>query len=430
MKKIMFIMLLGILALSQISAAGKQEKAAPGTKKVTIQFASASREYGKAIPELIARFEKENPNITVDWLKLPGVPNEQHTIYVTDMASESNKPDVITMDVVWPGEFIANNWVTPLDKYITKDELKGYLPGMVKPATYKGSVYGLPLTIGTLQFYYRTDLLKKYNLSVPKTWDDIIADSKIITKGENNPDLVGYISMWAQIEGLFMNYLQFLWGDGGTFFDANGNATVDTPEGIAALNKMLEFLKTGTAPQSIVSYKPNDAMTLFGQGRAVFMVVQEFVWPILNKEGSAVKGKVGVARIPYFPGHKSANTACAGGWILGINSFSDHPAESAKLIKFLTSRESALYMAKTTATMPARSDLEGSQALIDALPVAKYFSVNHSIANVRPSAQAGASYPELSHVMQKAISNVLLGKASPAQALASAQKEIDAILKK
>jgi len=47
--------------------------------------------------------------------------------------------------------------------------------------------------------YSNNDLLKKYNKSVPKTWDELITTGKFIMDEEkklNNTDLIGYNGMF------------------------------------------------------------------------------------------------------------------------------------------------------------------------------------------------------------------------------------------
>lgn len=271
MKKFLSIFMLSILVLTSLTAAGSQE----AVENITLQIGISTREVGASLPELLEGFQQENPNITVDWNKVPGVPNDQHTLYVTNMISESNQPDVMALDVIWPGEFIANGWAEPLNDYIDSSQMDGYLDGMMNSVSSEGKIYGIPLYTNAIHFFYRKDLLDKYNLSPPDTWEEMISQSKIITQKENDPDLYGYISMWAQIEGLFMNYLQFYWGAGGSFFNSAGKVDVDNAAGRKALGTMVDMIyKDKVAPESILTYKPNDAMALFRQGRAVFMVVQ------------------------------------------------------------------------------------------------------------------------------------------------------------
>jgi multiple sugar transport system substrate-binding protein len=289
-------------------------------------------------------------------------------------------------------------------------------------------VYGIPLYTNAIHFFYRKDLLDKYGKPVPQTYEQMVAAAGEIVQKEKNPDLVGYISMWAQIEGLFMNYLQFLWGDGGQFFGQAGRPAVDSPEARKALGAMVGLIKDGVAPQSIITYKPNDAMALFRQGRAVFMVVQDFVWPMLNADDSPVKGKVGMTRVPYFAGHPDARTVCMGGWILIVNPYSKSKNAAANLIKYLTSEQAGLKIAVETGSMPARNGMESNAQLLAQYPIAKQLYADFAVGDVRPSAQAGAKYPELSHEMQLAIHAALAGEKSPDQALADAQKAVAKLL--
>ncbi len=428
-KKALVFSLLILLGAGTAFAAGGQEKTA--AEQVSIQLAISPREVGKVIPGLIEGFQAENPGVTVEWLKVPGVPDEQHTLYVTNLAARADQPDVIAVDVIWPGEFIANGWAEPLNDYFTQAQLQPYLDGMLNSVTVDGKVYGIPLYTNAIHFFYRKDLLDKHGYAVPKTWEEMSATAQNILKKENDPNLTGYISMWAQIEGLFMNYLQFFWGAGGQFFDPQGKVAIDTPAGRKALQTMVDFIyMQKIAAPGILTYKPNDAMALFRQGRAVFMVVQDFVWPMLNADDSAVKGKVGMQRVPYFQGHSDARTVCMGGWILIVNPYSKAKPAAARLIKYLTTPEAGLKMAVETGSMPALKGMESNPQLLASYPIAKTLYEDFAVGDVRPSAQAGAKYPELSHIMQVEVHAALSRQKSVEQALADAQTAAEQLLGK
>ena len=411
----------------------EEEEVAPAEEEavemVKIQLAISPREIGKVLPFLIDDFQEKNPNIEVEWLKVPGVPDEQHTMYVTSLIAQSEQPDVIAVDVIWPGEFIGNGWAYPLNDYFTTEEFEPYLDGMMNSVTVDGKVYGVPLYTNAIHFFYRKDLLEKYNVEVPKTWEDMVAAANLILAEENDPELNGYISMWAEIEGLFMNYLQFFWGAGGEFFDEQGNVTIDTAAGEKALQTMVDYIyKEKIAPESILTYKPNDAMTLFRQGRAIFMVVQDFVWPMLNEDDSPVKDKVMMTRVPYFEGHDDASTVCMGGWILIVNPYSKNKEAAVKLIKHLTAYKAGLEMAVVTGCMPAIEGIENDEVLLENYPIAKTLYEDFMVGDVRPSAQAGLKYAELSHEMQLEIHAALTNQKSVKQALTDAQTSIEKIL--
>jgi len=426
MKKGLLVLLVAaVLSPAAFAGGGAEKKAGP----VQVQLAISNREVGAAMPEILAAFETENPSIKVDWNKVPGVPNDQHTLYVTNMTAAADQPDIVALDVIWPGEFIANGWAEPLGKYLTPGIEKNYLPGMMNSVMKDGKIYGLPLYTNAIHFFYRKDLLAKYGLQAPKTWEEMIEQAKLVTQKEGNPDLKGYISMWAEMEGLFMNYLQFFWGAGGSFFNAAGKVDVNGPAGLKALKTMIAMIRDDKiAPESILTYKPNDAMALFRQGRAVFMVVQDFVWPMLEANDSPVRGKVAMDRVPYFKGFEKANTVCMGGWILSLNPYSKHKAEAVRLMEYLTSEKSGLLLATKAGCLPARAGMDRNQALLKAYPIAETLYKDFAVGDVRPSALAGKNYPELSHIMQREIHSALLGKKTAEQALGDAQRAIEKLL--
>jgi multiple sugar transport system substrate-binding protein len=414
-----------VVSAGMVWSSGEAESSAGEAEEAEIQFSISPREVGKVIPQFIEEFEAQNPNISVDWQQVPGVPNEQHTLYVTKMASQASQPDVLALDVIWPGEFIANGWAEPLNRFYEEGFFDQFLPGMMNSVTKDGDVYGVPLYTNAIHLFYRTDLLEEYGLDVPRTWGELEAAANTVLEGENDQDLNGYISMWAQIEGLFMNYLQFLWGAGGGFFDEQGNVNIDTPEASQALQTMVDFTESGLAPESILTYRPNDAMALFRQGRAVFMVVQDFVWPMLNADDSPVAGNVGMTRVPYFEGNSDANTVAMGGWILTMNPYSENKEAAAEFMKFVTQEENALTMAVETGSMPARKDMRDREELFESYPIAEQLYADFAVGNVRPSAQAGAKYPELSHIMQSEVHAALTGTKSVDAALESAQSRLE-----
>ncbi len=397
---------------------------------VTIQIGIAPREVGQVFPQLLAEFEEQNPDIRVDWLEVPGVPGDQKSLYVTNLIGGSEDPDVMALDVIWPGEFIANNWTIPLNDYFSEAELAEFNPALINAATSDGEIHAIPFYQNAVHFFYRRDLLEKYDLDVPVTWSDLEEAAQIVLEGEDDPDLAGYSSMWAQIEGLFMNYLQFLWGAGGSIVEEGGRIAVDTADGRRALSQMVGMLDSGIAPRSLLTYTPNEAMTLFRQGRAVFMVVQGFVWPIITAPDSPVADVVEMDSIPVFEGVDPETTPrhATGAWMFAVNPNSRHVDEAVELIRFLTTEENQVRLGIETGNLPPRLGMEDNPDLIEAVPIAVQQYKNFELGNVRPSVETGENYTEFSDIMQRHIHSALTGDMTVEEALRSAQAEADQLL--
>jgi multiple sugar transport system substrate-binding protein len=422
-KRGLTILLIGILVLTMLPLTGQ------AVEKVKLVLSIGPRGFGEVAPEHLKGFMAEHPNIEVEWLKISDVPNESRNFYVTNLTAKNSTPDVIAVDVIWPGDFAKRGWIEPLGEYFDQKEINQYIPDFASAAMVDGKLYAIPLYIDGTHLFYRKDLLEKYGFEPPKTWEELIMQAKKITEGEKNPDLVGFISMWAKIEGLFMNWLSFFYGAGGQFFDADGNLTINSPEGIKALQTMVDILyKHKITHESILTYRPDDARVLFQQERAVFLMVQDFVWAALTANDSPVKDKVAFTRNPYFKGHPNGHSTAIGGFLLAINANSEHKQEAAELIRYFTSYGAQLKAALISAKAPTIIAVYSDPVLAEKRPDLAQLGKNFGVGVVRPSAQTGAKYPQVSEIMQMEVTAALHRQKTPEQALADAEAQIKALL--
>ncbi|MCE2472543.1 MAG: ABC transporter substrate-binding protein [Anaerolineae bacterium] len=391
---------------------------------VELTLSIGARGFGDAAPVLIETCEEEVGGISVEWERISDVPNESRSIYVTNFTARNSKPDIIAVDVIWPGDFAARGWIAPIEEYFGEEALAEYIPGFLAAAQVDGHTYAIPLYIDAIHLFYRDDLLEKYGLDVPSTWEGLIAAAETVVAGEANPDLAGFISMWAKIEGLFMNWLAFFQGAGGTFFDMDGNLAINNEAGIKSLSTMVSMLESGVAPESILTFRPNDARLLFQQERAVFLMVQDFVLAPLTADDSPVKDAVEFTRVPYFEGKDMTNTTVIGGFLLAVNKHSENVEAAADFIKCFTSYESQVQAGLIQGKVPTRPAVYDDERIADEAPGVAALGANFVYAFARPSAQTGTAYPEISEIMQTEISAALLGEKTPAQALADAEAQI------
>lgn len=391
---------------------------------VELTLSIGARGFGDAAPVLIEACEEEVGGISVEWERISDVPNESRSIYVTNFIARNSKPDIIAVDVIWPGDFAARGWIAPIEEFFGDEALAEYIPGFLAAAQVDGHTYAIPLYIDGIHLFYRADLLQKYGLEVPSTWEALIAAAETVVEGEANPDLAGFISMWAKIEGLFMNWLAFFQGAGGTFFDADGNLAINNEAGVKSLSTMVGMLESGVAPESILTFRPNDARLLFQQERAVFLMVQDFVLAPLTADDSPVKDAVEFTRVPFFEGNDMTNTTVIGGFLLAVNKHSENVEAAADFIKCFTSYESQVQAGLIQGKVPTRPAVYDDERIAEEAPGVAALGANFVYAFARPSAQTGTAYPEISEIMQTEISAALLGEKTPEQALADAEAQI------
>ena len=200
--------------------------------------------------------------------------------------------------------------------------------------------------------YYRRDLLDKYNLSPPQTWNELRLAARIVLQGEANPRLTGFVWQGKQYEGLVCVALEFIRAYGGEVFSREGELQLARPTTITGLQQPAESHQRPYIAAVVTTTDEETARHIFGRGEAIFMRNWPYAWTLLNAEGSLVRGHVGVTAIPGSDAHSGLPTL--GGWHLGINRLSAQPDLAWQLIAFLTSAESQRYLAITSGLRPTR----------------------------------------------------------------------------
>ncbi|TVY05453.1 ABC transporter substrate-binding protein [Paenibacillus cremeus] len=399
------------------SAADSQNKP---KEPVTIEFSTGLDASGE-MTKSIERFNKSHTDIQIKYVELPQVPNEQLTRYTTWFNSKSKTPDLLMTDVIWPKMFASAGWIAPIDEYVNADYLKQFYPAAVDVAKIDGKQYGIQGWIDVGMMYYRKDLLEKYNQKVPTTWAELEQVAQEILKKENDPNLVGYVFQGAKIEGATINWLEFLWGNGGDVFDAAGKIKVDTPKAVEALKKMQGLVQQSkVSPVSVATSNPNDNQIVFGNGNAIFMRN----WPgsFSTLKDTKVSGKYDVMQIPHFDGGKS--TPSTGGWVYAINSNSQHKKEAVEVMKFFLSDAEQKSMVLQTSKLATNRKALTDPEVASKQPITQKAQTMLETAKSRPALRA---YEQFSRAMQTEINLVLNGQKDPEQGIKDAQKEIDKI---
>ena len=205
----------------------------------------------------------------------------------------------------------------------------------------------------------------------------------------------------------------------------SGKPVLRTPQNITALNVMRDCLAVHKiSPDLVTNAIEETTRHIFHNGNAIFMRNWPYAWNIFQKEGSPVKGKIGVSALPHFPGHTSASAL--GGWQLGINRFSKKKQLAEKLVSYLTSPEIQKQMALTVGYKPTRKQLYKDADLQKAQPfmVMLYDVFLH--AKPRP---VTPYYMAITQVLQSEFSAAINGIKTADEALQSAQTQLERIVR-
>ena len=381
---------------------------------------------------VINKFEAKNPNITVDLLRQPMDTGTRMQTLVTPLSGKESTPDVFLMDVAWVGQFAASGWLAPLNNFASKDnyDLSVFFKKTLNLAdTYKGNLIALPVYIDAGLLYYRKDLLTKYGYTAPPaTWDDLVKMAQKVQAGErkNNPKFWGFVWQGKQYEGLVCDFLEYIVSNGGNILDKDGNPVLNSPNNIKALTFMRNLIwkYEVSPPNTYTEMTEEPVRTTFQSGNALFERNWPYAWGLHNANDSPVKGKVGIAPLPYFSGGESAATL--GGWHIGMNAYSKRKEAAWKFIKFVESFDTEKGFAMNLGWNPGRQDVYDDPDVIAKAPYLKDLRKVFVGAVPRPSVPY---YTKLSDVIQRYVNAAIANKMDPKEALDKAQAEVKDLIK-
>jgi trehalose/maltose transport system substrate-binding protein len=330
-------------------------------------------------------------------------------------AAKASDLDVIMIDVIWPG--VIKDHLVDLKKYSKGAEAK-HFPAIVANNTVDGKLLGMPFFTDAGLLFYRKDLLEKYKLQAPKTWDELASSAKKVMDGERAAgvkDFQGFVFQAKAYEGLTCDALEWVASfGGGEIIDKAGNITINNPNAAKALDTAATWIGT-IAPQGVLNYAEEDARGVFQKGEALFMRNWPYAWSLGQAPDSPIKGKIGVSALPGGTGGKGAATL--GGWQLGVNKYSKNIDAAASLVMHMASPEVQKKRAIGGSYNPTIVDLYKDPELIKANPFMGELLPVFTNAVARPATATGLKYPEVSQAFWDATHEVLSKKAKGADAL-------------
>jgi multiple sugar transport system substrate-binding protein len=309
----------------------------PSAAAVVLKFA-AQADSTPATKAVIEAFNTSQSAYKVEWVEMTNDSGQMHDQLLTSLR-DSAEYDVVSLDVVWAGEFAAAGYIEPLDMMMADAGLKksDYNAGSMASGAYQGKQYVLPFFPDLGLLYIRTDIVSKEDVakltSGSYTYDDLLAMAKKY-KGKGKTDF-GMTFQAKQYEGLVCNLAEFT----GAFADLKGG-----------LEAMKKFVDSGAVPVDILNYTEGETHTSFIEGKAVFARNWPYQYGMIKGEDSSIKPEqVTVAPLP------KGDTV--GGWLLAVNKQSKQKEGAFEFIKFLAGEKGQKIMSTQGGYVPGFNTL-------------------------------------------------------------------------
>lgn len=362
------------------------------------------------VKAMITAFEAANPTIKVnaEFVQYESL----HDKIVTAQSTGNGQYDTVLMDTPWPAEFADAQIVRDITDKVPADFKSGVFDSAFTSSLYKGKTWGVPWINDTKFFFYNKKMFGQAGItSPPKTWDEVVADAKLLkSKG-----IVQYPLAWSwvQAEAVICDWAEIAAVMGGaSFIDDQGNPTFNKGGGLAALQFMKQTIDDGITNPASLGFKEDDVNSTIAAGQAAMGLNWTYGYNVLNdKTKSKVAGDIAVTAAP---GGSSASTSGVnGGMSIAVTTKTQHPDEALKLALWMASEPmQEKYDANTFPEWKAsfdKTDLTATNP--DFWAAAKSAFAGLVARPVVPY------YTNLSNALQVAIQEALKGSKTPQQAL-------------
>ncbi|MDP2535910.1 ABC transporter substrate-binding protein [Alteromonas stellipolaris] len=408
----------------------------------TITIATVNNGDMIAMKELSSDFEAKNPGIDLKWVTLEE--NILRQRVTTDVATGGGQYDVMTIGTYEVPIWGNQGWLEELDGLGADYDVEDLLPAIRSGLSVDNKLYAAPFYGESSMVMYRTDLMAKAGLEMPKapTWKFIREAAKAMTdedEGVYGICLRGKAG-WGENIALLTSMSNSF---GARWFDENWKPQFDSKAWKDTLEYYVDVMdKYGPPGSSANGF--NENLALFQTGKCGIWIDATVAGGfVTNEKDSEVADKVGFALAPDNGLGKRGNWLWA--WTLAIPSSSKKSDAAMKFISWATSKEYSALVAekKGWANVPpgTRASLYENPEYMNAAPFAQITldsinSADPKNPTVEPVPYVGVQFvaiPEFQGIgtaVGQQFSAALTGRMTVDQALQSSQRLVERAMRK
>ena len=305
-----------------------------------------------AVKALIRTFEKQNPDITVNYQSMPfkGYREKLNTSLYA-----GNGPDIINIHNSWAYGFIKSGLVRKIPgTVIPPEKLEQEFIPIVRSFSLNNAYYGLPVGGGCLALFINTEQAKDAGLdlnSPPTNWKDLEKwalqlsrkkDGRIVRSGfacgGTRSQSWNYL-----VEGLFRQ-------NGAKIISRDRKEVLwNNAKGLEAFRWYMGFVTR----HKIFDLSFAKTFQIFAERRCSMIVEGNWILQKLSETAPELEYTV----VP-LPGRKQ-NATYGSCWGNCVTTVAEGPQESAafRFLKFITSRKSALFWTEQVGELPVYKDI-------------------------------------------------------------------------
>jgi len=350
---------------------------------------------------------------------------------LTSLTQATGAYDLVHVDCTWMGQYAGQGWIIDIKDLVAQTDpsyldIQDFVPRLTEEMNiWEGEWYGLPFDTSIMMAYYRKDLLEKYSLQPPQTWDEFYEAAKTITEKEKANGVYGLTLMAKRGVQLSATWDNILGSYGGYFYDKNFKATLDSDAAIQSLEMLVKLVSVCNPGSLAQDYDEGDA-AFAGGNAAMFMQWNDSIPRYRDPGYSKIIDKWNA---DLTPGVKQSDgsikrSPCIGGWNVGISADSKNQELAWEFLLWAVSKDMEKRLA--VAQPPARNSILTDPAVVAQYPEYDPMMKSLELAFGRPRIKVAT---QIMDNVEAALSSAVIGEVSPGDALKQVNPIVDNILK-
>ncbi|WP_164667993.1 ABC transporter substrate-binding protein [Virgibacillus doumboii] len=371
------------------------------------------------IEGIIADFEEQNPNITINWLDVPAADLEQKIL--ADVSAD-NAPDVVNLNPSFGASLAELGATVNMDEAVSDEEKSRYLEGAWNANQYDGETFAIPWYLNTAVTLNNAKIYEEAGLDPeqpPETYEEAMEYAKTIKEE------TGKYGYFPSLDlSLPLQHMELM---GVSLMNEDGTAAFNTEKGVEVLEYFTELYQNDLIPDASLTGKQREGTNMYQAGEVAFGV-NFFITQIKENAPEIYENTVPSPAITGESGKKNLTVQN-----LVVPNQTEHKEAAVDFALFVTNAENQLEFTQLTTILPSTKktldDPYFSEAPEDAEPTDL---VRITQASQLPDAELLVppmeNFNDKQTVMHDAFARAMMGEATPEEALAQAEEEWNAIV--
>lgn len=395
---IIFICLVCVL-LGFIFLQPKQED-----KKIVTFWTLQMNDFAPYMNEVISNFEKENPEIKINWIDVPFSEGEKRTL----AAVLSDSPaDLINLNPDFSA-ILAEKGVL---EEISEDDTEQYKESILNALKFNGKLYALPWYATSAITIYNKDLLNSIGEKTPTHYEDLLAISKKI---KSNKNIYAFMPTITENDTMYKILNKY---------GVNSVDKINSNESEEVFKFYKNLYQNDLIPKESITQTQREALEKYMSENIIFFMSGANFLNMIKENAPSVYKKTDVA--PQIKGKLGQNDfSCMN---LVIPTRAKNKKEALKFALYLTNAENSIKLGKLANVLTANKiSLEDEFYRVydenDLMSKARVISAKQ-LEEIEPPARPQKSQKEINLLINTTVQQILLNKISTGKGLENLSKE-------